>query len=48
MKNPQILAIEQNTPTGASTNPKNLDLNKNLNLIEIEDINSKLKFDFAI
>ena len=25
-----------NTPTGASTNPKNLDLNKNLNQIKIE------------
>ena len=27
----------RNTPTGASTNPKKLDLNKNLNLIEIEN-----------
>ena len=27
-----------NTPTGASTNPKNFDLNKNLNLIRIEKI----------
>ena len=26
---------KQNTPTGASTNPKNFDLNKNLNLILI-------------
>ena len=24
-----------NTPTGALTNPKNMDLNKNLNLIKI-------------
>ena len=33
-----ILLIQQNTPTGASTNPNNFDLNKNLNmnLIQIE------------
>ena len=27
---------ETNTPTGAPTNPKNLDLNKNLNLVKID------------
>ena len=27
----------ENTPTGASTNPKDLNLNKNLNLIKIEN-----------
>ena len=27
----------KNTSTGASTNPTNLDFNKNLNLIEIDD-----------
>ena len=27
-----ILTKKQNTPTGDSTNPKNFDLNKNLNL----------------
>ena len=34
-----------NTPTGASTNPKDLDLNKNLNLIKIEIGNFKLKIE---
>ena len=33
-------------PTGASTNPKNLGLNKNLNLIKIE--NFKLKFEIEV
>ena len=36
-KKPQI-DNKSNTPTGASTNPKNFDLNKNLNLIRIEKI----------
>ena len=37
----------KNTPTGASTNPKNFDLNKNLNLIiiEIEIWNWNLEFE---
>ena len=40
-KNSSILAKDivnkiENTPTGASTNPKNLDLSKNLNLIKIK------------
>ena len=37
----------RNTPTGASTNPKNFDLNKNfnLNLIQIETWNLKLKLE---
>ena len=37
----------KNTPTGASTNPKNFDLNKNLNmnLIWIETWNWKFKLD---
>ena len=44
---------DQNTPTGASTNPKILDLNKTLNLIEIEIGNWKfeienLKFEIEI
>jgi len=34
-----------NTPTGASTNPKDFDLNKNLNLIKIEIGNFRLKFE---
>ena len=38
-----------NTPTGASTNPKNFDLNKNLNmnliLIETWNLNLKLKHE---
>ena len=29
--------LEKDTPTGASTNPKNFDLNKNLNLTKIEN-----------
>ena len=28
------ISLEANTPTGASTNPKNFDLNKNLSMIE--------------
>ena len=32
---------KRNTPTGASTNPKNLDLSKNLNLIKIKYWNLK-------
>ena len=42
-----LLTNFYNTPTGASTNPKNLDLNKNLNLTKIENeiLNLKLKFE---
>ena len=31
-KLPSKIKIKENTPTGASTNPKNFDLNKNLNM----------------
>ena len=34
-----------NTPTGASKNPKILNLSKNLNLIRIKNLNLKLKFE---
>ena len=37
------LGKTKNTLTGASTNPKNLDLSKNLNLIKIETCNLKLE-----
>ena len=30
-----VLVKSMNTPTGASTNPKNFDLNKNLNMNQI-------------
>ena len=44
---PEIYENSMNTPTGASTNPKNFDLNKNLNMNlisnEIETLHFKRK-----
>ena len=44
----KINEIVSNTPTGASTNPKNLDSNKNFNIIKSEIWNLKLKFGIWI